>query len=123
MNREQVEEHIALHYNADGEHPWMKDPSSTVYRHQNNRKWFALVMDVPKRTLGLDENGRVDILNVKCDMRLIGSLRSKKGFYPAYHMNKENWITIALDGSADAEELRWLLDMSYELTLPKIKLR
>ena len=31
-------------------------------------------------------------------------------------MNKAHWLTIALDGSADGEKLKFLLDMSYELT-------
>ncbi len=36
--------------------------------------------------------------------------------FPAYHMNKAHWLTIALDGSAEEEKLKFLLDMSYELT-------
>lgn len=43
------------------------------------------------------------------------------GFYPAYHMNKENWITAALDGSASEENIKFFLDLSFELTAPKIK--
>ena len=31
-------------------------------------------------------------------------------------MNKAHWLTVALDGSADEEKLKFLLDMSYELT-------
>ena len=34
-------------------------------------------------------------------------------------MNKENWLTVALDGSAPDDILRALLDMSYDLTRPK----
>ncbi|MDE5993139.1 MAG: MmcQ/YjbR family DNA-binding protein, partial [Oscillospiraceae bacterium] len=37
------------------------------------------------------------------------------------HMNKENWIGIMLDGSADEEQIKNLLDMSYQLTMPKLK--
>lgn len=66
--------------------------------------------------LGLDENRIIDILNVKCDPLLIGSLRSKSGYFPAYHMNKEKWLSIALDGSVQEDEIKDLLDMSYKLT-------
>lgn len=33
-----------------------------------------------------------------------------------YHMNKEHWITAALDGSAPEDEIKILLAMSYDLT-------
>lgn len=49
-----------------------------------------------------------------CDPLLTGSLVHENGFYPAYHMNKNSWITIALDGKADEEKIKWLLDMSFE---------
>ena len=63
----------------------------------------------------------MDIVNLKCDPILIGSLRAEPGFYPAYHMNKENWITAALDGSAPEDKLRLVLDMSYNATAPKLR--
>ena len=52
---------------------------------------------------------------------MIGSLRLEQGFFPAYHMNKDKWISVALDGSVDDEQLMFLLDMSFELTDVKIK--
>ncbi len=121
MKRKQLLQYISDRYSVDEEHPWEKYPNHTVFRHQNNKKWFALIMDIPKSRLGLKENEMIDILNVKCDPIVIGSLRQEKGFYPAYHMNKTNWITIALDGSADDEKIKWLLDMSFELTVLKRK--
>ena len=36
-------------------------------------------------------------------------------------MNKENWITVALDESVSDEKLRMLVDMSYELTRKKLR--
>ena len=65
---------------------------------------------------GLAGNQIIDILNVKSDPLLIGSLRSKQGYFPAYHMNKEKWVSIALDGSVPDDEIKNLLDMSYKLT-------
>ena len=41
--------------------------------------------------------------------------------FPAYHMNKASWITAALDGSVSVETIELLLDVSYELTKPKIR--
>jgi len=31
-------------------------------------------------------------------------------------MNKAHWLSVALDGTAAEETLRFLVDMSYELT-------
>ena len=121
MNREQLMQFISERYSTDGEHPWEKYPKHTVFRHYNNKKWFALIMDIPKDKLGLKETGTIDILNIKCEPILIGSLRLESGFFPAYHMNKTNWITIALDGSVNDEKIKWLLDMSFELTALKKK--
>lgn len=121
MNKEQLIQFIKEHYNSTEDQPWTKYPSYKVFRHTNNKKWFALIMDLTKSKLGIDEDEIIDVVNVKCDPNLIGSLRQEKGFYPAYHMNKTNWITIALDGSAEAKKIKWLLDMSYELTADKKK--
>ena len=52
------------------------------------------------------------ILNVKCDPMLAGALRAQEGFHPAYHMNKEKWLTIRLDGSVPDAEIEKLIDLS-----------
>ena len=82
----------------------------------NNKKWFALVVEINARKLGLPEDKTVDVLNIKCDPMMIGSLHMKEGFFPAYHMNKENWISILLDGTISADEIKPLLELSYQLT-------
>ncbi len=121
MNREVLEKFISATYHADAEFPWVKYPNYTVFRHRNNQKWFALVLEVPKEKLGLSEQGMLDILNVKCDPIMIGSLRTEPGIYSAYHMNKESWVSVALDGSVNDEKIKMLLDISFELTALKIK--
>ncbi|MEI3098995.1 MAG: MmcQ/YjbR family DNA-binding protein [Oscillospiraceae bacterium] len=44
-----------------------------------------------------------------------GSLRAEPGFFPAYHMSKEHWISVEL-AAVDDDKLRFLIDMSWELT-------
>lgn len=66
--------------------------------------------------LGLQGEGILEIVNLKCDPVLVGSLRSEPGFFPAYHMNKENWISVALDGSVPDSKIKMLLDLSYDAT-------
>ena len=121
MNREELESYILNHYSTEADYPWADTPRAAVFRHAGNRKWFALVMDVPRDKLGLAGTEKLDIVNFKCNPILIASLRGEPGIFPAYHMNKSSWITAALDGSVPAETIVLLLDVSYELTKPKIR--
>lgn len=123
MNRAELEGYISETYGIAPDYPFEKDSVSAVFRHPQNRKWFALIMEIPKLKLGLHGEGNIAIVNLKCDPITIGSLRSEKGFFPAYHMSRENWISAALDGSADSEKIKLLLDVSYGLTLPKVRKR
>lgn len=123
MRRNELEAFIMETYNAEADYPWRKSPNHAVFRHCSNRKWFALIMDVSKNKLGLQGEGLLDVVNLKCDPILIGSLREEPGFLPAYHMSKDNWITVALDGSASDNKIKMLLDMSYQATAPKVRRR
>ena len=116
MDRAGLEKYISDMYGVEAEYPWADSSESAVFRHEGNRKWFAIVMRVAADKLGLPSGRAVDVVNVKCDPVLTGVLRQEKGFYPAYHMNKMHWITIALDGSADEEKLLWLLENSFRMT-------
>lgn len=120
MNRIEFEHFILEHYDITPDYPWMKHPNFAVFRHSNNQKWFALVMDVQERKLGLPGASYINVVNLKCNPILIGSLRSEPGFFPAYYMNKDSWITVALDSSVPDEKIKMLLDMSYGMTAPKV---
>ena len=123
MNKTELQKYIAEAYSTVPDFPWESTPDAAVYRHENNRKWFALVMTIPKARLGIRSDGMIDIVNLKCDPLLVGSLRSEPGIFSAYHMNKDKWISVALDGSADDEQIKMLLDMSFELTAVTIQRR
>lgn len=121
MDRTGLERFISENYNADGDFPWADSPDSEVFRHHDNRKWFALVMGIPREKVGLQGKDILNVVNLKCEPAIIGSLCAQPGFFPAYHMNKENWITVALDGSVPDDKIKMLLDMSFELTALKVK--
>jgi len=122
MDKRELEKYITETYSADSDFPWARYPDYEVFRHENNRKWFALVMNIPKSKLGLRDEGTIDVVNFKCDPVLAGSFRTEAGIYPAYHMSRENWVTVALDGSVPEDKIKTLLDMSFELTsVKKIK--
>ncbi len=121
MTRAEFERYIAEYYAAAPDHPWDSDPEYAVFRHSENRKWFALIMEIPRSKLGLPGGGNIDIVNLKNDPVMSGSLRSEPGIFPAYHMNKQSWISVALDGSVPDETLKLLTDISFQLTAPKIR--
>lgn len=60
---------------------WAKSPNHLVLRRPDNRKWFAWIMDLPRATLGLSGEGRVDLPDLKCaDPLLRDLLRSRAGY-------------------------------------------
>ena len=121
MTRGELTRYIFDTYSIEPDYPFPADNTSAVFRHTVSRKWFALVMNIPACRLGLPSENRIDIVNLKCDSMLIGSFRGLPGLFPAYHMNKANWITALLDGSAPDEIVKTLLDMSYQATAPKTR--
>ncbi len=112
--RELVLALAAERYGTEPEYLWARTPTYAVLRHPN-KKWYAAVLDVPKRKLGLNSDETVDILDLQCNPGLAGSLRQQPGIFPGYHMNKEKWITVLLDGTVDMAQIEILLDMSYEI--------
>lgn len=116
MNRSELEAYITEICSTEGEHLFAKYPSFLVFRHNGNRKWFAVIMDIPKKNLKLPGDGEISVVNLKCDTRLIGSFREELGIFPGWHMNKAHWLSVALDGTVEDEKIQFLVDMSYELT-------
>ena len=103
-------------YGIEPDYPWVRTPNYAILRHKANRKWFGAIVDITEDKLGLKGRKLIDALLLKCDPILIGSLRSEIGILPGYHMNKEHWITVLLDGSYPKERVFELINLSYELT-------
>ena len=116
MNRSELEAYITEIYSVEGERLFAKYPSFLVFRHNGNQKWFAVIMDIPRKNLKLPGEGEISVANLKCDTRLIGSFREEPGIFPGWHMNKAHWVSVALDGLVEDEKIKFLVDMSYELT-------
>ena len=119
--RNKISEYITSQYASSPEYLWAKYPNYAVFRHMGNKKWFAVIMDIPYKKLDLDKEGITDILNIKVSPLMAGSLELTEGILPAYHMKKGAWVSILLDGSVDKEQIKALIAMSYELTDSKKK--
>lgn len=117
--RESILEYAQNNYNSNPEYLWMKYPNYAVLRRFDNKKWYAIIMDIERNKLGLQGEDRIDILDIKCSPEMKDMLLGQNGFLPAYHLNRDSWITILLDGSVDCDIVCHLLDGSFELALGK----
>jgi predicted DNA-binding protein (MmcQ/YjbR family) len=71
-------------------------------------KMFALVMLA----------GEPGSVNLKCDPDRALELRARHdAIRPGYHMNKRHWNTVDLDGTVADEDLREMIDHSYDLVV------
>lgn len=118
MKRDELMSYILETYGVTADFPWFNDTSSAVFRNKENKKWFALLMRIKKSNLGLEGNDEIEVLNLKCSPLMLFDLLKKEGFYPAYHMNKNNWISVAIE-HVKADELEILLDLSFNMIKPK----
>lgn len=118
--RQKITDYIKNQYGVEPDYPWADDDTSAVFRHQSNRKWFALIMDLKRSTLGLEGDEIISAMNLKIDdVVLHETIVNEPGIMPAYHMNKRHWVTVLLDGSVADEQLFELLEISFSATAPK----
>jgi predicted DNA-binding protein (MmcQ/YjbR family) len=81
-------------------------------------------MEIPKSRLGLGGDGTVNVVNLKISPEMLPSLLQERGVFPAYHMSKTHWVTVALDGAevcASDEMAEFLTEVSFTLTAKKTK--
>lgn len=98
---------------AELDRPFNEDFQSTVARHSDNKKWFALVMEYRGK----------DVVNLKCDPMEAEFLRRVfGGVIPAYHMNKVHWNTVFLNSDVPDEEIEGMTLASFELTAKRKKI-
>ena len=110
--------HIRDEYGAEPEFLWPERyPTYCIFRHGGNKKWFALIGRIEWKSLGRDGKELVDIINLKFDNgQALDFAENTPGVFPAYHMNKQHWITVALNGTLPDEAVMELVKKSYLLT-------
>ena len=107
MNKEEIINYGLTLENTYKECPFPNDFESVTMKHRENKKWFALIMNVNNKLY----------LNVKTDPNYSDILRNTYDYIiPAYHMNKEHWNTIIIDERTDEILVKELIKQSYELT-------
>ena len=93
--------------NTYEDYPFPNDNTSITMKHLENKKWFALIMNV---------KGKV-YLNVKTNPNYSELLRNSYDYIiPGYHMNKEHWNTIIIDNKVNDSLVKELIEQSYRIT-------
>ena len=104
-------------YGNQLEYLWEKSPDTAVLRHEGNKKWYAVLMKISWNKLEKGREGIVEAVNLKHDQ--VVDLLSQKGIYPAFHMNKRYWISVAFDGTLSDSAILELIERSWNLTSKK----
>lgn len=120
MTKQEFFEMCSSSYLTLPDYPFEEDFETAVFRHADNRKWFALSMQVSRRKFGLDSDEVIDVVNLKLPTEMFGSFGAAEGVYPAYHMNKLHWISVLLPDAPD-DIVQFLLNASFEVTKSKKK--
>ena len=120
--RKEIFQYVKKKYKTVPDYPFRAAPTYPVMRHADTRKWFALIMDVPREKLGLKGTEYVDIINVKLgDPMLADMLVRQPGYFYGYHITRSSWISILLDGTVPFEEICQWIDESYAVTASRKK--
>lgn len=117
--RNEIFSHMKEAYQVEPEYPWDNQPTYAVFKIPESKKWFALMMRIPYRYLGMKKEGVIDVINLKVRPETIESLIDHESFFPAYHMNKKYWITVMLNQRVSFEKVINLIEESYLLVKKK----
>ena len=115
MTKQELFEYCLDTYGTSPDYPFDEDFETAVLRHADNRKWYAIVMQVSRRKFGFDNDEVIDVINLKLPTEMFGSFGADEGVYPAYHMNKLHWISVLLPDAPD-ETVKFLINVSFEAT-------
>ena len=117
--KEKYFEYMETHFSAVPDYPWDDSPDAGVFRCKND-KWFALVMKIKYRQIGLTGDEEVFVVNLKAPPDKIPSIVDHKSVFPAWHMNKKHWITVLLTAATTFDHLCELTEQSYTLVCEKV---
>lgn len=104
-------------YGDELEYLWAKFPDNAIIRRKDTQKWYAALLTVSRRKLGLDSDEMVEILDLRMKPEDIETVVDSKKYFPGYHMNKKHWISICLDETVSFDEICNRMDNSYALAM------
>ncbi len=115
----QIISYVKKKYNDDLEFLWDKFPTDAILRNKINNKWYAVILTINENKLVANTDNLITIIDLRCDKKKINEIVDNNKIFRGYHMNKNNWITIKLDGSVPTKEIIKMIDESYKISLIK----
>jgi predicted DNA-binding protein (MmcQ/YjbR family) len=108
IDHNEIEEYILSKPKTWLDYPFGKGVA--VYKvgkkNSGEAKMFALIAEGTKPLR----------ISLKCDPKLAEVLREKyETVFPGYHLNKKHWNTIILTGQLSLDEVKDLINLSYDL--------
>lgn len=104
-------------YGDELEFLWDKFSGNAVFRRKDTKKWYAAILRVSRRKLGLDSDEVIEILDLRIKPEDMAGTVDNIKYFPGYHMNKKHWITVCLDDSVPIDEICRRIDESYLLAV------
>lgn len=109
--------YVRKKYGREPEFLWDKFEGNAVLRRADTNKWFAAVLTVSQRKLGLSSDELVEVIDLRLPPEEMAALVDGKRYFGGWHMNKKHWYTIILDGSVEFSEICRRIDVSYSLAI------
>lgn len=113
----EVINYIEEKYGDKLEFLWEKFDDNAIWRNKQNNKWYAILLTVSERKLGIESDKMVEIIDLRYQKEKIETVLNHTKIFPGYHMNKKSWITIKLDESVETIKIFNLIDNSYKLSI------
>ncbi|MBQ6298080.1 MAG: MmcQ/YjbR family DNA-binding protein [Selenomonadaceae bacterium] len=102
-------------FSDEPEFLWEKFPNFAIFRRKDNRKWYAVIMNISKNKLKLDGAEEIEILNLRIEPEELDKIFDGEKYFRGWHMNKKSWLTLRLDETLTFEEISARLEKSYQL--------
>ena len=106
-------------WNEDLEFLWKNFPTDAIWRRHDNKKWYALILTLSKRKLGVNNDKICEIIVFRINPAEKEKIVDNKKIFEGYHMNKKSWATLCLDENVSNDELLTLINSSRQLALKK----
>ncbi|MDF2717394.1 MAG: hypothetical protein K0R28_4319 [Paenibacillus sp.] len=107
MNKKELAAYCLTKKGAREDYPFGPDPLVIKV----GSKMFALLSD----------HDGFDNIALKCDPETAYLLRQQySAVKPGYHLNKQHWNTVVIDGTVPDDEIRDMIDHSYTIVVRKL---
>ncbi len=111
--------YIQKKYDSQLEFLWQKFPDNAIWRRSDNGKWYGALLTVSAKKLNINSDETVEIIDLRMNPADKEILLDGKNFLEGYHMNKNSWFTVILDGRVPDDNLQKLIDNSFVLAKKK----